>query len=146
VGVSIKESTLDFSANNGHVNGVSGYVYSTVPVVIHAWLTNPRDYRAAVTSVIKCGGDADTTAAIVGGIVGTTMGETGIPQDWISGICDWPRSVNWLRRLGSQLSDSLEADTKKKPLSLNFAATLLRNIVFVGVVLMHGFRRLLPPY
>ncbi len=78
--MSAKESAVVYAANNGHESAVTGYVYSTVPVVIHAWLTNPRDYRAAVTSVIECGGDADTTAPIVGGIVGTATIEAGIPQ------------------------------------------------------------------
>lgn len=144
--VSANETTCVFAANNGYKRGVTGYVYSTVPVVIHAWLTNPRDYRAAVTSVIECGGDADTTAAIVGGIVGTARGEAGLPQEWISGICDWPRSVNWLRRLGSQLHESVSADTKRTPVFLNFAAVLVRNLLFAIIVLAHGLRRMLPPY
>lgn len=144
--VSAKESTVAYAANNGHESGVTGYVSSTVPVVIHAWLSNPQDYRAAVTSVIECGGDADTTAAIVGGIIGTAAGESGIPQDWIAGICDWPRSVNWLRRLGFQLHEFLSEHTPQKPMSLNFAVVLGRNLLFAIIVLMHGFRRVLPPY
>lgn len=144
--VSAKESTGVYAANNGHVVGVTGYVYSTVPVVIHAWLTNPKDYRAAVTSVIECGGDADTTAAIIGGILGTATGEAGIPQDWIARICDWPRSVNWLRGLGSQLQESLSEHNTQKTMSLNFAAVLGRHLLFTIIVLMHGFRRMLPPY
>ena len=72
--VAANQTTLDFAAANGHQRGVTGYVYSTVPVAIHAWLTNPCDYRAAVMSVIECGGDTDTTAAIVGGIVGVATG------------------------------------------------------------------------
>ncbi len=144
--VSAKEATSVYAANNGHENGVSGYVYRTVPVVIHAWLTHPRDYRAGVTSVIACGGDADTTAAIVGGIVGTATGEASIPQDWISGICDWPRSVNWVRQLGCQLNESVREQTRRKPMSLNLVAVLTRNLLFAIIVLTHGFRRILPPY
>jgi ADP-ribosyl-[dinitrogen reductase] hydrolase len=144
--VSAKELTAVYAANNGHESGVTGYVYSTVPVVIHAWLSNPQDFRAAVTSVIECGGDADTTAAIIGGIIGTASGEVGIPHDWIYGIGDWPRSVYWLRRLGCQLHESVSAQRTLQPMSLNFAAVLVRNQVFAIIVLMHGFRRMLPPY
>ena len=117
-----------------------------MPVVIHAWLTNPRDYRAAVTSVIRCGGDADTTAAIVGGIVGAATGESGIPEDWLSGILEWPRSVNWMRELSTQLVQSRFDRGPAKPISANFFASLARNVVFLAIVLFHGFRRLFPPY
>lgn len=140
------ESTLDFAAANGFESGVSGYTYHTVPIVIHAWLSNPRDYRVAVTSVIECGGDADTTAAIVGGIVGASTGESGIPPEWLSGIAEWPRSVNWMRRLSSQLCKTRTEQTPVLPISTNFVATLVRNLAFLVIVLFHGFRRLFPPY
>ncbi len=144
--VSTGESTLDFAMSNGCERGVSGYTYHTVPIAIHAWLSNPRDFRASVFSVIQCGGDSDTTAAIVGGIVGATTGEKGIPDDWLSRICEWPRSVNWMRRLSFQLVQSHRSPTPAKPISANFFATLVRNLGFLAVVLFHGFRRLLPPY
>lgn len=144
--VSAAESTLDFAANSGLERGVTGYTYHTVPVVIHAWLSNPRDYRAAVISVIECGGDADTTAAIVGGIVGSATGESGIPDEWILTVCEWPRSIRWMRRLARQLAESLDCSSPQKPPTLNFVAVLFRNLVFLIVVLVHGFRRMLPPY
>jgi len=144
--VATNQTTLDFAAANGHQRGVTGYVYHTVPIAIHAWLTNPCDYRAAVMSVIECGGDTDTTAAIVGGIVGVSTDESGIPQEWIAGICDWPRSIHWLQKLAIQLSKTVAVGPPQNSVSLNFAAVLLRNLVFIGVVLFHGFRRLFPPY
>jgi len=144
--VSSAESTLEFANKIGQGRGVTGYTYHTVPVVIHAWLSNPRDYRAAIMSVIECGGDTDTTAAIVGGIVGTATGEEGIPKEWVSNICEWPRSINWMRRLCGQLVESISGSVRSKPFSLNLVAVLMRNIVFLVVVLFHGFRRLLPPF
>ena len=48
---------------------------------------------------VACGGDTDTTAAIVGGIVGSGVGKAGIPPQWISGIREWPRTVAWMERL-----------------------------------------------
>ncbi len=41
------------------------------------------DFRQAVTSLIRCGGDADSTAAIVGGIMGSGVGKPGIPREWL---------------------------------------------------------------
>ena len=144
--VSTGESTLDYALSNGFAHGVSGYTYHTVPVVIHAWLTNPRNYRAAVSSTIQCGGDADTTAAIVGGIVGAATGETGIPNEWLSNILEWPRSVNWMRKLSTQLVDSRPELVATKPISTNYLGSLARNLAFLAIVLFHGFRRLFPPY
>lgn len=105
------------------------------------WLSHPKDYRQAVTTIIECGGDADTTAAIVGGIVGAGVGEAGIPTNWIDGIWEYPRSVGWMRSLGECLASS----TTKAP-SINPIAVLLRNVLFLFIVLFHGFRRLAPPY
>jgi ADP-ribosyl-[dinitrogen reductase] hydrolase len=45
----------------GWKRGISGYVYQTVPIAIHAWLSHPENYHNAVLAVIKCGGDTDTT-------------------------------------------------------------------------------------
>ena len=140
------ETTLDYAARSGHSKGVSGYTYHTVPVAIHAWLSNPHDYRTAVTAAIECGGDADTTAAIVGGIVGCATGEGGIPSDWISGMCEWPRNLSWMRRLAVQLHESSKDGTKQKPTSLNILIESVRNFLFLTIVLLHGLRRLLPPY
>ena len=97
-------------------------------------------------SVIECGGDADTTAAIVGGIVGCGVGEEGIPNEWISKLWEWPRSVNWMRRLADQLADSKNHSKPMTPIKLNFIAVFVRNLFFLVIVLLHGFRRLLPPY
>ena len=144
--VTTGESTLGYAASNGFERGVSGYTYHTVPVVIHAWLSNPRDFRAAVSSVIQCGGDADTTAAIVGGIVGAATGESGIPDEWLYGILEWPRSVNWMRKLSAQLVQSRDNPIPTKPISTNYVASLVRNMGFAVIVLFHGFRRLFPPY
>jgi ADP-ribosyl-[dinitrogen reductase] hydrolase len=140
------ESTETFAISLGLKRGVTGYVYHSVPVAIHAWFANSSDLRTAVTGVIRCGGDTDTTAAIVGGIVGARVGRSGIPKDWLDGMWEWPRNVSWLEKLGSQLGQVLISKTPERPLRLTFCGTLLRNAFFLAVVLFHGFRRLLPPY
>ena len=103
-----------------------------MPVVIHAWLSNQSDYRAAVSSSIECGGDADTTAAIVGGIVGARVGQEGIPAEWMTGLRDWPRSVGWMTRLSEQLSDARAGKQFDSAIGVNPAAVFLRNVVFLA--------------
>ncbi len=144
--VTTKESTKAFAQRLGLDRGVSGYTYHTVPVAIHAWLSHPADYRRAVSAIIECGGDADTTAAIVGGIVGAAVGAEGIPKEWLSGIWDWPRSRLWMQNLGDALADSLAGNAPTKAPVINPLAVIPRNLLFLAVVLFHGFRRLAPPY
>ena len=138
--------TSDFACFLGLENGVSGYVYNTVPVAIHSWLSNQHDFRNAVKSIIKCGGDADTTASIVGGIVGAGVGHSGLPKEWIDNIFEWPCSTSWIESLGIQLAKVITSGEAERPLQLFRPFVILRNLFFLLVVLLWGFRRLAPPY
>lgn len=139
-------STKLFADSLGLDRGVTGYTYHTVPVAIHAWLSQPKDFRNAVISVIECGGDADTTAAIVGGIIGAGEGKDCLPDDWLSGIAEYPRSVVWMQKLGETLADTMNGEPSSSAPSVNPIAVLLRNLLFLFIILFHGFRRLAPPY
>ena len=140
------QSTADFARSLGLKRGVTGYTYHTVPVAVHSWLSFPNDFRESVIAVIECGGDADTTAAIVGGIVGTRVGREGIPAEWLTGVWEWPRSVMWMQSLGRELANSCSSISPSRALSVNPVASMIRNLLFLTVVLSHGFRRLGPPY
>ena len=138
------QTTAEFADSLGLKRGVTGYVYHTVPVVLHAWFRHPEDLRGGLLEVIGCGGDSDTTAAILGGIVGARVGKEGIPPEWLRGLWEWPRSVPWIERLGHRLAEP--TDGPKRPLRLSVAGLFLRNLFFFVVVLFHVFRRWLPPY
>jgi len=140
------ETTEAFAVSLGLSHGVSGYIYHTVPVVLHAWFRYPRDFTGAMRAVISAGGDTDTTAAILGGIVGAGVGVKGLPEPLIEGLWEYPKSVSWMRKVGSHLAESLSQTSPRKAVSYFVPATLLRNLIFLFVVLAHGFRRLLPPY
>ena len=144
--VNARESTEQFATGLGLNQGISGYVYHTVPVAIHAWLTNPNDYRLAVSSVIKCGGDTDSTAAIVGGIVGAAVGKAEIVPEWRQQLRDWPCSMHWLEQLAEELDLAMRSGAASKAPELPFLGLLIRNIGFLIIVLAHVIRRLLPPY
>lgn len=143
-------SVRDFADARGLGRGVTGYAYHTVPVALYAWLSHPGDFRAAVTDVIRLGGDTDTTGAIVGGICGAGVGASGIPGEWIDGLWEWPRSVAWMNDLADRLArrfpdvGSPDSGARENPLA--WPAILPRNLLFLAIVLGHGFRRLLPPY
>ncbi len=141
-----EQTTELFAEKLGLKSGVSGYVYHTVPVVIHAWFKCPKDYQVGVREIIRCGGDTDTTAAILGGIIGAGVGKTGIAQQWLDGLWESPRSVKWMEKLGRRLADVSSRGDGQKALPLPAMILFLRNLFFMLVVILHGFRRLLPPY
>lgn len=141
-----RENTSSFAAAQGMRRGVSGFVVHTVPVAIHAWLTHRDDLQGAVRAAIQCGGDADTVAAIAGGIVGSATGPEGVPSAWLTGLLEGPRGVAWMRRLAAEAA---EAGTTRVPGDVpahSWPLIPLRNALFLAVVLVHGLRRLLPPY
>jgi ADP-ribosylglycohydrolase len=144
--VAAGQTTGEFAEALGMTRGVSGFVLHTVPVVLHAWLRNQYDYRGAVSEVIGCGGDTDTTAAIVGGIVGAAVGPEGIPAQWQRSLWEWPRTIRWLELLAHRLTEVRQSHQPGRPPRLPAYGVLPRNAVFATVVLAHGFRRLLPPY
>lgn len=139
-------TTDAFASELGLSRGVTGYVYHTVPVAIHAWFRRPHDFREAILEVVRCGGDTDTVAAIVGGIVGAGVGKAGIPAEWLDRLWEWPRTVRWMECLGERLAEVSSQGVPKPALPLAWYALPLRNGFFLAVVLAHGLRRLLPPY
>ncbi|MFD6160078.1 ADP-ribosylglycohydrolase family protein [Nocardia sp. NPDC060256] len=71
-------------------NGAEVSAQDTVPFTLWAAATFLDDYPSAITACVEAGGDADTTAAIVGGIVAAHTGIgrrgdiRGIPERWLA--------------------------------------------------------------
>lgn len=139
-------STLEFARSLGLRKGVSGFVLHTVPVVIHSWLSAQNDFGEAIKQTMYCGGDTDTTSAIVGAIIGARVKEQGIPAEWIEAIWEPGFGPQFLRELAVKLSQSHMNESADSPPEVPKLTRLLRNILFDGIVLAHGFRRMLPPY
>ena len=107
--------------------------------------------------IILLGGDADTTAAILGGLAGAACGADQIPYEWSRYMAEIPRDEEWQGTLGRLLfgrfwlqheyPEEYQAswNNLKSPPELRWMLAL-RNPFFLAVVLSHGFRRLLPPY
>jgi ADP-ribosylglycohydrolase len=140
------EPLSKFVESIGCRNGISGYIFDTVPCVVQTWLRHQNDYRSGLEDILAAGGDADTTAAILGGIIGAGVGRKGMPREWIAGIAEWPRTVKWMEHLGEVLSRALDGDIKARQPSLLVPGIVIRNVVFTLVVIIHALRRLAPPY
>ncbi|MGB5065673.1 MAG: ADP-ribosylglycohydrolase family protein [Candidatus Competibacter sp.] len=139
-------TVMELADRLGLARGVTGYIHHTVPVVAYAWFRHCGDFRRTLTAVLDCGGDTDTTGAIVGALAGATVGAAGIPTEWRSHIADWPRSLSLLEPIADRLATVAITGQSAAPVRYFWPAIPLRNLVFLLIVLAHGFRRLLPPY
>jgi ADP-ribosyl-[dinitrogen reductase] hydrolase len=133
-----------FAASLGLARGVTGYAWHTVPVAVYAWWRHRGDFRAALAAALDCGGDTDTVGAITGALAGAEVGEAGIPAEWIQGIREWPCTLPWMRRLAATLARASSSATPLRSPPYFWPGLLLRNIVFLAIVLLHAFARLIP--
>jgi len=145
-GLEAGHTVVDFARKIGLERGVTGYSLHVVPVALYAWLRHPNDFRAALASAIECGGDTDTVGAITGALCGAASGVEGIPVEWTSRIWEWPRSRQFMARLASRLAAQKASNAPLGSVQYFWPAQILRNILFLGIILAHGVRRLAPPY
>lgn len=138
------QSAAEFADDLGLTTGVSGYIFHTVPVVLQCAL-RPGDFAARVEEIVRCGGDADSTAAILGGILGARGRDT-LPDNWIARLGDIPRSVAWMETVAARLAQARQTHTALAAPKVSYPLALGRNAVFFVAVLCHVVRRALPPY
>ncbi|MBL1209404.1 ADP-ribosylglycohydrolase family protein [Geminocystis sp. GBBB08] len=142
-----KLSVKQFADLIGQEKGISGYVYKTVPIAIYAWYQHFDNFRDALEAVFNCGGDTDTTGAITGALCGVTLGESAIPKLWREKILDFPRNVDLLIKIADKITENINHNyPKNTPVNYAWWWILPRNLIFLIIVLIHGFRRLLPPF
>ncbi len=65
-------------------NGSRISCQDTVPLCLWIAARCLDDYQSAIIGIIRAGGDIDTNAAIVGGIVALAVQADGIPPDWLA--------------------------------------------------------------
>lgn len=124
--------------------GVSGYCHHTVACALQIWLRLPGDFEGVIAEAVSCGGDTDTVAAIVGGIVGAGVGADALPAHWLEDLFEWPRSVAWMEELAVELTVAKAGLREAEVPGISILGVLARNLLFFVVVLAHGLRRLLP--
>ncbi len=141
-----QQTTVEELATRLGEKGVSGYIFHTVPVAVYAWLRHFGDFETGVTAALNCGGDADTVGAIAGALFGITVGDQDVPKKWLGTICDFPRSPALLARVADRLATLKTQKNRDGQVAYFWPALLIRNVLFLGIVIAHGFRRMLPPY
>jgi len=143
---STNESVADFCRSLGLERGVSGYALHTVPVAIYGWLRHPHNFKMALTQTLECGGDTDTVGAIVGALAGASTGAGDIPNEWVGGVWEWPRTISLMRNLAARLEQQTSRQNPIGPIHYFWPGLIFRNLVFLAAVFLHGLRRLFPPY
>ena len=136
----------EFADSLGLRKRITGYALHTVPVALYAWLRHPGDFRTTLVSALECGGDTDTVGAIVGGLSGATTGKQGIPSEWLNTIWEWPRTDSVMEKIAAHLANQKLSSKSDGPINYFWPAIVPRNLLFLVVVFVHGFRRLFPPY
>lgn len=140
-------SPRTWADNRGQVQGVTGFVVHTVPAALFCVLRAPGDPRQVIEEAVGLGGDADTVAAIAGGLAGAASGAGALPREWLEGLAEWPRNEAWMRHLCGALAARLEDPDLRRPgapLPCPWWPSPLRNLAQLGVVVGHVARRLLP--
>jgi ADP-ribosylglycohydrolase len=120
--------------------GVSGYIYHTLPIALHSAYYHKNNYRQAIIGVIKCGGDTDTVAAITGGIVGVKTEQ--FPTEWVESIMDYPINQEMIQKLSIQLDSVMQTQRVQKAKTSLWIVSFIRNIIFLCVVILSALRRL----
>jgi len=119
-------------------SGVSGYIVHTVDAALTLAAQHPDDLRSALIATVALGGDTDTVAAIVGGIVGARVGKEGIPVDWLKGILEPIWTVSRIEKLAQQLAEVQASGVPQRPGANFWPAT---HLLLLPIVIAHGLGR-----
>ena len=71
-----------------------GYVYKCLGAALWCLrrvLDGQETFKSAITTLVMCGGDADTNAAVAGALIGAYVGYDALPPEWRDGMRhrDW---------------------------------------------------------
>ena len=117
-----------------------------MPVVLFLAFSTKAPIKQKLQKIILLGGDTDTCAAIIGGILGAGFKDhTPLKQD-ASSIMDWSIDIQTLDQIATELTCSI-AQPRTVKLKLESGPLIfIQNLIFLSVVLIHGLRRHFPPY
>jgi ADP-ribosyl-[dinitrogen reductase] hydrolase len=79
---SLVRSFPQFHFRNKPVENPTGYIVDSMRAVLQAIDLNDN-FESVLVDVVNRGGDADTTGAIAGMIMGALHGEAGLPERWL---------------------------------------------------------------
>ena len=84
-------------------------------------------YYTSIRQIIKEGGDTDTNACIVGGMLGALVGLSKIPQNMVKNVVEFDCEAKLTQQKMGQFDDGAKLG-KNRPNLLNVKKHLLPNI------------------
>ena len=88
----------------GWDTGISGFIVPTTVMACYCFLRYPTNFDRAVQSSIGLGGDTDSVAAIVGGLVGAHVGYEKLPTRLVEQLNVPPHNAAWIAEMAERLS------------------------------------------
>ena len=126
------EKTPDeYLESAGLLKGVSGYCIHTFCAAVYAVIYFKNDLNKIISWCIRSGGDTDSAAAVAGALASANP-ECELPEDHLSGIRDWPFSINFMKGLTSGTSK----------LGFFLPKMALRNLFFIPLILLLAIIRI----
>ncbi|MDR2689786.1 MAG: ADP-ribosylglycohydrolase family protein [Azoarcus sp.] len=81
-----------FEFHGRRVDNPSAYIVDTMRVVFQGMAAFPA-FEGAIIDIVNRGGDADTTAAIAGMMLGALAGQAALPRRWLDALDAAPRAA-----------------------------------------------------
>lgn len=84
--------------------------HESVPMALYCFLRHPDSFQAVLHEAIFAGGDTDTIACMAGAISGAFLGETAVPQRWLTTWREEAFSITQIQTLADHLLAKYAAD------------------------------------
>ncbi len=129
----------------GWESGISGFIVPTTVMATYCFLRYPTNFDRAIRATVRLGGDTDSIAAIVGGLVGAHIGFDKLPKDLVARIKVAPHDAEWISEMAVRLSHWPHGvdDLHFAPaLPSNPLMQVFRNLLMLVLILVHLAMRL----
>jgi ADP-ribosyl-[dinitrogen reductase] hydrolase len=100
----------------------------------------------AAAALVRCGGDTDSTAALLGIWMGAHLGEQVVPDALLARLKDPLARPDAMRALAAATARAVQSATPQPVRRPLYPLRLGRNLLFLALVIAHLLRRALPPY
>jgi ADP-ribosylglycohydrolase len=97
---------IDLVKNWTGDKGAIGYTKYSTLLSIYCWIKYYGDYKKSIIEIIKCGGDSDTNAAILGSLMGVSVGYDNLPIEWLNKLNDIVVSVKDINIAASSIANN----------------------------------------
>jgi len=88
----------------GWETGIESHIVPTTIMASYCFLRYAHDFRRAVESAIRLGGDTAAMGAIVGGLCGTNLGFKNLPNDLVDRLSDIAYGPTWMKGMAIRMS------------------------------------------